>query len=270
MAEQRSVGKKILIGVGGFLGVLVLIYVIVTQILYQSLVVPTESMQRTVMVGDRILADRVSYREEELPERGEIIIFRYPGDRDQVEPAIEQRYMDRCVAVSGDMVEVRGHVAYVNGVEESFPPEGEKPSVVRKMDAVESRTFPRGRGFHYADWGPMRVPKRGDVIQLNDTSFIEWQTFIQREGHTAVRQGERILVDGVGVQSYRVERNYVFGLGDNRSNSEDSRFWGFIPVENIIARPVMVYMSMNVETDRRTGERKSSGIRWGRIGKEIE
>jgi signal peptidase I len=56
-------------------------------------------------------------------------------------------------------------------------------------------------------------------------------------------QGGTVLIDGVESQSYEVKRDYVFAMGDNRDNSLDSRYWGFVPIEDVIGTPMIVYWS---------------------------
>lgn len=70
---------------------------------------------------------------------------------------------------------------------------------------------------------------------------MEWETFIRREGHNVGFDGMNMVIDGKPAQQYTVGRDYVFGMGDNRNNSLDSRYWGFIPKESIIGTP-MVYL----------------------------
>ena len=124
----------------------------------------------------------------------------------------------------------------------------------------------------------MRVPKEGDVIPLRgEEDYRAWNVFIQREGHETRLDGQIITIDDEIVDSYTVERNYVFGVGDNRDNSEDSRFWGFIPVENVVGTPLIIYWSWDpyIDAPGHVGPRsglperslpdKFSTIRWDRI-----
>jgi signal peptidase I len=190
------------------------------------------------MAGDNLLVNRM-YGE---PKRGDIIVFEFPGFRDQIEPDEFQYYIKRCVAIAGDTLEVSGRKVLLNGLEQPLPPNV-------KFEGYDGgsqdrfRTFPEGAGFTRDNWGPMRVPKRGDVIPLNDSTFYMYRVFIMREGHRIEQQGERFVIDGKTVASYTVERDYCFGMGDNRDNSLDSRYWGFIPVENVAGKAWMVLWS---------------------------
>ncbi len=80
-----------------------------------------------------------------------------------------------------------------------------------------------------------------------------------------------ILIDGTPATTYTVERDYCFGMGDSRYNSEESRFWGFIPYENVVGTPTLVYWSIDQGLDEEglpTDE--PSRTRWERIGTSIE
>jgi signal peptidase I len=289
------------------LGALIIV-MIANGLLIQSFVVPTESMENEVMAGDFVFVNRFVYGGSTPqtipflniplpyirfpgirdPERRDVIVFIYPGDRDQVEPDAFEYYLKRCIGVAGDVVEVRNGIAYINGEQEILPenvilpPSIYNPQEVAATNVSSAQsTFPRGAGFRRDDWGPMRIPKGGDVIELKTPEdVIMWRVFIQREGHEAGLDGHIPTIDGKAVDSYTVKRDYVFGMGDNRLNSEDSRYWGFIPVENVVGTPLIVYWSWEnrkqVMTPRgpATAEKsfgeKLGSIRWNRVFNGID
>lgn len=261
-------GKEFVLSwVKTILGALVIV-MIVNGLFIQSFVVPTGSMEREVLAGDFVFVNRFIYGGSTPqtipfvnvplpyftfpgirdPERGDVIVFIYPGDRDEVEADEFQYYLKRCVAVAGDTLEVRGGHVYVNGVREKDPEHiqfEDKPTYSVERDKYS--TFPRGRDYTRDNWGPMRIPKEGDVIQLDHENIGEWKIFIEREGHSVILDGELVRIDGEPVDSYTVERDYVFGMGDNRNDSQDSRYWGFVPMEDVVGTPLMVYWSWQTE-----------------------
>ena len=105
--------------------------------------------------------------------------------------------------------------------------------------------------------GLSSFPAAGHEIALDPETLELWRELIRREGHTVAVEYPLVLIDGAPLKSYRVENNYYFMLGDNRENSLDSRFWGFVPEPLIIGKAMMLYWSIN---------EPSGDIRWDRIG----
>ncbi len=154
----------------------ILILLFGTTTLVQAFIVPTPSMDTTVMVGDHLLVDKLSYSPAGAigkhllpytePKRGDVIVFRYPMD-------IRQNYVKRVMGVPGDHIRIRDKVVSVNG---------------------KALTEP----------------------------------YAQPPG------------------------NY-FAMGDNRDNSLDSRYWGFVPRENIIGKPLVIFWSYDAPTEEWVG-----------------
>jgi len=264
-----------------------LIVMVINGLLVASFVVPTGSMENEVMAGDFLFVNKFIYggstpqtipflnvplpyfrlpgiRE---PEKGDVIVFIFPGMRDQVKADEFQYYLKRCVATAGDTLQVRNKDVYVNGVKQPAP----EHAIFMPGISTAENLFPRGSHYTRDNWGPMRIPKKGDVIPLNDSTFVGWEVFIEREGHNAERRGDGIYVDDSLRTSYTVERDYCFGMGDNRDNSLDSRYWGFVPVEDVVGTPLIVYWSWPVSDEYHdvTFGQKLSNIRWNRIFKTI-
>lgn len=110
------------------------------------------------------------------------------------------------------------------------------------------------------------VPKKRMLISIHYDTIDQWYVFIRREGHTVEIRGDKIFIDGRLTDSYTVERDYFFMLGDNRDNSLDSRFWGFVPSDNIIGKAMFVYWSWEQNIPEYHFIDKLSSVRWNRIG----
>lgn len=285
--KPQNAAEAVFSWVRSLLGAL-LVVMILNGLAIASFVVPTGSMEGTVRAGDFLFVNRVVFSPStpqiipfvniplpyirfpglRQPQRGEVIVFIFPGYRDEVEPREFQYYLKRCVAIAGDTVEIRNKRLFVNGVEQPLPPQ----ALVTNLPPPpgdQYRTFPRGRGYTRDNYGPIRVPKRGDTIWLSLTNLLEWDIFIRREGHTVTVRDGAILIDGRPTTFYVVERDYCFGLGDNRDNSEDSRYWGFIPVENVVGKPMIVYWSWDPLIPLGAFLHKVASIRWDRIGRQV-
>lgn len=271
--------------------VAVLLAIAVRSFAVQAFQVPTGSMKNTVLVGDHLFVNELAYgfrTPKYLPftdipiphigfnyadvKRGDVVVFEYPGDRDLVVPVKHNvDYIKRAVALAGDMVEIRDKQVYVNGAAVTLPPNGRYDEQPLRKGLSDPRIFPKYSGWNQDQYGPIRVPKKGDVLQLDAKNIDGWRVFIEREGHhvNCAMDGS-VSIDGVTVTSYTVGRDYLWMLGDDRDNSEDSRFWGFCPAENVVGKAMFVYWSWyNPPSDHGDGydpeETQSFQIRWDRI-----
>ncbi|MEO8168770.1 MAG: signal peptidase I, partial [bacterium] len=131
----------------------------------------------------------------------------------------------------------------------------------------DSRIFPKGSTFNEDNYGPIRVPRSGDTLSLNSNNFAFARNIIENEGHD-VRLSENgdVWVDDVFSTMYVVTKNYYFVLGDNRDNSFDSRFWGFVPEDLIIGKAMMIYWSSDAGDGAEGVWSQLSHTRWDRIG----
>ncbi len=245
--------------------------IVLNSFVLASFQVPTGSMENTVMAGDFLFVNKFIYggttpptipllgiifgKEIEIPyfrtpgfsdvEKGDVIVFIFPGYRNDAKAVEFQYYLKRCVAVSGDTIRIEGKKLFINGQPFEHHDGIQFYGDMQPAEYADPKIFPPGKPWNKDFYGPLVVPGEGDVIPLSIDNIGEWATFIRREGHTMEIQGSSILIDGKKVTSYTVERNYVFGMGDNRDDSLDSRFWGFVPEEYVVGTPIMVYWSMD-------------------------
>jgi len=190
-------------------------FILIEGVLMQARVIPSGSMENTVLVGDHLIVSRFGYDagipftpwHAPLwlnPKHQQVIVFKAPLP--------EQGYPDfikRCIGVPGDHIKiVRGQV-YVNGIALN------EPYTLHDPYAADSsaENFP---------------PTRADY------------DFIERMRPQWAQDISHYIVNGELV----VPPNEYFMMGDNRDNSNDSRFWGFAPRENIIGTPLFIYMSI--------------------------
>jgi signal peptidase I len=263
-------------------------FLVLNSFVIASFEVPTGSMENEIMAGDFLFVNKflyggttprtVPFTSIRLPwfrvpairdvERGDVIVFEFPGQRDEIAPPEFTFYLKRAIALAGDTVEIVNRVVRVNGVQTPLPRNLKfNGSSIQPPGLSDPRIFPKGAPFNEDNWGPVVVPRRGDVIPLTIETFDRWRVFIAREGHQLrIADNGRILLDGTPVESYTVGRDYLFGMGDNRDNSLDGRFWGFIPKENIVGTPMIVYWSWDPDTPLLNFVRKISSLRLNRIG----
>jgi signal peptidase I len=203
----------------------------------QAVKVPTGSMQNTIVVGDHLLVNKFIFAPGPqipvLPQReirrGDIIVFKYPGnpfnvERDRQEDNIpfKVNYVKRVIALPGETVELRGLQVYING-----QPLPEHVIVARNVN----------------EKAPLEIiedtPRRGD--EKWNVYYFEDTVEAARAGHRAgVSPDFHFAVDGKPV---KVPENSYFVMGDDRDNSLDSRAWGYVPRDLIIGRAMFVYWS---------------------------
>ncbi len=190
----------------------ILILLFGTTTLVQAFIVPTPSMDKTVMVGDHLLVDKLSYAPADgfskhllpytEPKRGDIIVFRYPMD-------ISQNYVKRCMGIPGDRIKVVDKNLWLNGHQLVEP----------YIQHIRPNIDPYADNFPSAPYG-----------QVYD-------------------RARKMLADNVVNGEVVVPEGSYFAMGDNRDNSLDSRYWGFVPRENIIGKPLVIFWSYDAPTE---------------------
>ncbi|HMM78902.1 MAG TPA: signal peptidase I [Pyrinomonadaceae bacterium] len=231
----------------------------------QAVTVPTGSMQNTILVGDYLLVNKFIFTPggHDLPflpqreiQRGDIIVFKYPGNR--VNPrrdssrnppleAYKLNYVKRVIGLPGETVEFRDNRVYING--ELLPEHriiGDAPSREAALDTHEfEERKPEDKWDVYYSQDTMSLVNAGEHLP---TSQYEFAT----KGKTMV-----------------VPPNSFFCMGDSRDDSEDSRFWGFVPRELIIGRAMFVYWSCDRDASNGSMLGCITNPRLSRIGKLI-
>ncbi len=137
----------------------------------------------------------------------------------------------------------------------------EKPTVPEQLSL-----FPSGIADNWtrADYGELWIPKKGETIDLNAHNWKIYGRCIRNYEHNdAELRGDTVYIDGKPADSYTFKMDYYFMMGDNRDNSLDSRFWGFVPEDHIVGKPMFVIISFDKDKGLFDG-----GIRWNRVFKD--
>lgn len=205
----------------------------------QAVTVPTGSMQNTILVGDYLLVNKFIFTPggNNLPflpqreiERGDIIVFKYPGNKVRPEndrrrnpplQAYQINYVKRVIGLPGETVEFKNNQVFING---QLLPEhrviGDADNDLSALEVTETgQRSPEEKWDVYYSEASMRDSQRERSLRQTGYEF------------------------GVQGKPMQVPDNHFFVMGDSRDNSEDSRYWGFVPRELVIGRAMFVYWS---------------------------
>ncbi|MFH1196017.1 MAG: signal peptidase I [bacterium] len=254
--------------------------------------VPTGSMEKTILVGDFLFVNKFIYGSSSPrnipftdialpyfqmpairePRSGDIVVFEYPGDRDEMNSEIIMNYVKRMIGTPGDTIEIKNKVVFVNGKQFPIPPKIQYlRSVPLPQGYADESIFPKGSGWNGDNYGPFIIPKKGQVIPLTVENVDWWRTIIDREyGRRVVSaSNEKVYIDNKPVDSYEIQKDYYFMMGDNRDDSADSRYWGLVPRDKILGQALMIYWSWNPEIPFSEFFRLLSSVRLNRIAKLV-
>ncbi len=231
----------------------------------QAVTVPTGSMQNTILIGDYLLVNKFIFAPGGKPlpflpqrpiERGDIIVFKYPGFRDSNANRDRERgivpyqinYVKRVIGLPGETVEFRDNQVFING---KLLPEhrlvSEDPYVETAAETTDSEPRQPGETYDvmYSDKSMEAVKRRISIVS-DDMNY------------------------GVAGGKMQVPEDSYFVMGDNRNNSEDSRFWGFVPRDVIIGQAMFVYWSCDRDASGGSMLGCITNPRLNRIGKMIK
>jgi signal peptidase I len=265
---------------------------IIKTFLIETSRVPTGSMEKTIWVGDFLFVNKFIYGSSSPrnipftnvslpyfqmpalrePKRGDIVVFEYPGDRDELVPTEINNYVKRCIGVPGDTIEVVDKVVFVNGKEAPRAPQIQYVNnYVTPKGVVRPNIFPKGSNFNEDNYGTVIIPKKGDVINLSLDNIEAWRTIIDREFEKRVVtvDGNTIMIEGKPVTSYTLKKDYFFMMGDNRDDSADSRFWGFVPRDKVVGQAFLIYWSWDPSIPFSDFFNLLGSVRIGRIAKLV-
>ena len=250
--------------------------------LFDQFVIPTESMQPTLMPGDRVLVDKTImgariYSDFNFkPEGGElkcwrmrgtrtiqlndIVVFNFPEHEKHLSFVINEVYCKRCVALPGDSLSIiDGH--YVNnnfdGVLGNKKKQDDLANIPDSTLDFLLHTTPYDERIPWTihQFGPLYIPRSGDIIKITPHEACLYRMLLEWETGKKIDfswEENKVWANGKELKFHQFLHNYYFMAGDNASDSNDSRYWGLVPEEYIVG--VVKYISYSV--DSQTGKHR--------------
>lgn len=243
----------------------VILAIIMRHFVVQAFKIPSGSMEETLQIGDHILVNKFLYHFTN-PKLSDVIVFKYPWED-------KRDFIKRIVALPGDQVEIRNKQVLVNG-----------------QNIEEPYVAPDPRRTRPYRFGPLRVPKKGDEVEIRKDKrlYINGEPVAIPEGmfrpedhgppmsgfqtfYRSLFPNKNISLDRP-VQPFKVDQDYYFTLGDNRNNSKDSRYWGFVKSDRIKGKAFFIYWSWDCRARRfaqhfKCATRFAQHVRWDRLGR---
>ncbi|GHU63995.1 signal peptidase I [Bacteroidia bacterium] len=127
--------------------------------------------------------------------------------------------------------------------------------------------YPIGNKFGWTrdNYGPVWIPQKGASIELNDRNLqLYSRCIINYEGNSLEKKGGRFFINGAQASHYTFKYDYYFMLGDNRHKSADSRYWGFVPEDHVVGKPILIWLSLDQDRGWFDGK-----IRWNRLFRTV-
>ncbi|MCW3071695.1 MAG: lepB [Bacteroidetes bacterium] len=235
-------------------------------------------MQPTLVEGDRIFVNKLAYGPRipitplslpsgnmyvdwQLPymrlpgfsevQRNDVIVFNYPMD-DDLPVDHRKGYVKRCVAIPGDTLSIRDGIVKIASAFMLTPAHAPASDCVDPVQpfydssAYSPNFFPNSSFIKWNPdhFGPLYIPAAGASIVLNRNNILLYKRIIEQYEHNTLRtSNDSVFINEHYRVTYTFKMDYYFAMGDNRNNSLDSRFWGFVPEDHLIGKASYILTS---------------------------
>jgi signal peptidase I len=244
------------------------ITIILRVFFFEIYKIPSSSMEPTLIPGDYIIVNKMYYgaRLQKISKffsenkieyvrikgygkikKSDIFVFNSPkySSLKKTNPNIYGTILiKRCYGLPGDSVIIKDK------------------SISNVI--IKKKLFPRDTAVHWKinNYGPLFVPGKGLTMKLNSKNARHYKDVLLYEGYKTSIRGDSVFLNNLYTDNVIFKYNYYFMIGDNFYNSYDSRFWGFVPENNIIGKSVIILFSYGVNNNNK-------GLRWNRFFKQV-
>lgn len=260
--EIKHKGLKRFVKIFIFLLILVLL---LKMFAIDAFRIPTASMKNTLLEGDFIIVNKTAYSittplqipfwgkrlsrtqlySTGKPEFNDVIAFEIPSN--YYDPGSEDFsvLIKRIIGLPGDTIEIKDQVLWINHIKYRTPSFIKLNLEEMPNEIIDAKLFPYNNKWNLENYGPIVVPKKRMKVELTPKNILQWQNAINSEYNKKVIsvEGTVINLNGSAIREYTFEKDYYFVLGDNRKNSIDSRYFGYVPEDWIIGKAKFIYWS---------------------------
>lgn len=276
------------------LSLLLIGWILLQVTVFASFKIPTDSMEPALVAGDNILVNKLYmggrlfnlwrsdnkgelevYRLPSFSEikRNDVVVFNFPyiGAWDSIALNLKKYYVKRCVALPGDTFSIKDGRYVVSGYKGNLGNMGSQRELSRIASSGNVDNYGIVmKGFPYndlikwdiANFGPLYIPAKGATVNMDYMNSVVYKRVIEWE------QKKKLVTDSCSVMlgdsvisEYTFLRNYYFVAGDKCVNSQDSRYWGFLPENYIVGKVWLIWKSINPVTNK---------FNWERVFKIVE
>ena len=168
-----------------------------------------------------------------------------------------------------EIIDIKEHVWEQGKNAVSYKANAMQDAYTKNIDTTQS-IFPINKNWNQDWYGPLRIPKKGDVVTLNQETLPEYQWIISEYEHNKLEnKNGKIFINGKETTQYTIQQDYYMMIGDNRDASLDARFFGFVPEENIVGSPMFTWLSVEGLFADKSSSYQPDGktVRWDRMFK---
>lgn len=224
-------------------------------------------VKRAVGIPGDVLEVRDGYvyidgKKNELPDRAKLQFYYEVDTQGQQlsQNTVRKRYGVREIRISGGKYLFTMDDEHARMLEKNPMVKSIKRKVSPKGTAFGNIYPNRKKGWNADQFGPITIPAKGMTVELNPDNIELYAKVIREyEGHELKTENNQAYIDGNLAETYTFDQDYYWMMGDNRQNSEDSRYWGFVPFDHVVGKPVFIFMSID------SNESGIDKIRWDRV-----